>query len=80
MNSINRKWVALKGHWPEFCAKYPELGLSANLNGYVYFGRAYVAPLIEKDVVRKLPNGRMIADVDQFDAAAFDLLTKGVTA
>lgn len=75
MSEHERNWLALRGYWPSFCEKYPALTLNRTPDGLVYFNRKYATTLIEKGVVKKLPNGRLIADADLFDKAAFEILT-----
>lgn len=75
-------WSPLRTVFEQFIDAHPELGLKFSENTFRNFSRIHGPALLEEDVVRKPagPRGPAIADITRFDAAAFDLISKGGTA
>lgn len=72
-------WKPARALLSEFVAAHPELGLKFSENTYRNFCRAFSRRLLADDVLRQ-PHARatIIGNVNTFDAATFDLISKGI--
>ena len=70
-------WAPMRKLHGEFIKLHPELGLRHTESTYKSFCLAYGKDLIERGVVRRVAGlrGPLIADVENFERAVFDLLT-----
>jgi len=69
-------WIPARDAWRSFCQRNPGFGLNGGEGSYVWFVRTYSPQL--PDVLKKTATRRWLADAENFDAAAFSLLTKEV--
>lgn len=73
-----KNWQPARAVFKEFIEAHPELGLTFSETAWKVFSRVHGPKLKEQDVLRK-PNLRApsLANVETFDEAAFELLSKG---
>lgn len=72
-----KNWAPLRLVFRQFIAAHPELGLRATQNTYNTFTRVHGPALVAMDVLRKAGlRSPYIADVNRFDAAAFELVSR----
>ena len=72
-----RSWANAKELWQQFISAHPELGLSSTDATFYKFTRTYGRWLLKNDVLRRAGGkAPYMANVDPFDEAAFDLLSR----
>ena len=70
-------WIPMKDAWEQFIAAHPELGIKFSQNTFNNFSRAYVDELLTSGAVRKpYKTAPAIADVNTFDDACFEIITR----
>jgi hypothetical protein len=75
------EWIPIDVAVEQFIEAHPELGLLCTPNTKKNFRRLYGKKLMALDVMRR-PGGirrPSIVHRDRFDAAAYELITKGIT-
>lgn len=70
---MDNHWVPARAAWANFCARHPGFGLNGGEGSYIWFIRNHADKM--SGVLKKTINRRWLADAENFDAAAFNLLT-----